>query len=178
MRYLIIVVVTPWIALALSGLWRGCRGGVYIVRCRKPGAPWGLPIIGRHFGYVGETSSFAHRERQHKGTYLATDTFRTGPGKPWSDLKPRFYRIPLPFRWVRKSAETILEWTLLPVYNVKKQPPYNFRKISPAAAVRQRKIRDSEALGWWMPRMVSGIRMYHIVGYGMVAAGIYMGVLR
>lgn len=154
------------------------RGGCYIVRCRKPGAIWGLPIVGRHTAYVGETSSFAHRERQHTGKYLETDTFRVGPGKPWSDLNPRFYRIPLPFKWMRKAVEPMLVYVLCPVYNVKLQPPWNFRRVSLKAAKRQRWVRNSEALGWWLPRMVSGIRIYHIVGYGMIAAGLYMGVMR
>jgi hypothetical protein len=179
MRYLIIIMLAPWVALALTS-WcsRGSRGGVYVVRCRKPGAPFGLPFIGRHFGYVGETSSFAHRERQHNGKYLATDTFRTGPGKPWRDLNPRFYRIPLPFRWVRKLGETFLIWTLLPVYNVRKQPPYNFRKISLSAAQWQARVRSSEAFGWWLPRAVASVRAYQIVGFGAIVAGLYMGVIR
>jgi hypothetical protein len=150
-------------------------GGCYVWRTRKPGAVWGLPIIGRHFAYVGQTGSFAHRERQHTGKYLATDTFRVGH-RPWSDLHPRCYRIPLPFKWMRVALEPLLVAILCPVYNKQLQPPYNFRKISPRTAAWQRRMRDRESTGWWLPRAVASVRLYHIIGYGAIAAGLYLGM--
>jgi hypothetical protein len=135
--------------------------GVYVWRTRKPTAIWGLPIIGRHFGYVGETSSFGARERQHMGRPRPGDRYPT-KGQPWSDLDPKCYRIPLPGRWMRKTAEALLIWALLPVYNIKLNR-INPRRIRKERSLAQRARRDSArngsklamvtgpalALRWW-----------------------------
>lgn len=111
------------------------KGGIYLIRTRKPHAVLGLPIIGRHNGYVGLTSSYYHRERQHLlggGVYNARR-------KDWADLEPKFYRLlPLPnWRWLLELAEWVAIGLLLPVYNVKKQAPWNVRRISPRKAESQ-----------------------------------------
>lgn len=115
------------------------RGGVYVYRARKPGARLNLPIISRHFVYVGETSSFRHRHEQHTvggGAYNAV-------AKPWNDLDPRVVlRIALPnVKWLRRSVETVLILLTAPVYNVAKNR-WNPRRIPPLVAYRQRRTRD------------------------------------
>ena len=107
------------------------KGGVYIYRVRKPSAILGWPIIGRHFGYVGETVSFWHRDRQHKES------------QPWSDLNPKCYRIPLPgWKPLLLTVETLVILLVWPVYNHKKNL-WNPRRIPLSAARRQREARDS-----------------------------------
>jgi hypothetical protein len=125
--------------------------GVYIIRTRKPHAPLGLPLIGRHVGYVGQTNSFDHRIRQHLyggGKYMAKP-------KPWADLSPKVRYIHLPpWRWLMLAVELALIWTLCPVYNVQRQPVYNIRRIRSKAAARQRATRDRMPLAWLLPLAV------------------------
>ena len=115
------------------------KSGVYVYRTRKPNAIIGLPIIGRHFGYVGETTSFYHRDKQHLlggGTYDATQ-------KPWSDLEPKRYCISLPpWKWLLRSVETLVILLTWPVYNDRKNR-WNPRRITLSAARRQRIARDT-----------------------------------
>jgi hypothetical protein len=112
-------------------------GGVYVWRTRKPGAWLGLPLIGRHFAYVGETTSFSHRERQHRES------------QPWCDLEPKVYRIRLP-RWkpLLHLVETLLILLLWPVYNHKKNL-WNPRQISLRTAKAMRESRDRRRFGWF-----------------------------
>lgn len=110
------------------------RGGVYIYRTNKPGAIFGWPIFGRHFGYVGETVSFAHRHKQHLDK------------QPWSDLRPHCYRIPLPgWKWLLHAVETLLILVLMPVYNHKKNL-WNPRRIPLDTARLLRRERDGRSL--------------------------------
>lgn len=121
--------------------------GCYLWRTRKPGSMLGLPFIGRHNAYVGQTSSRYHRDRQHEfggGAYGAV-------GKPWSDLDPKVYPLPCLFpswKWSRLLCETL--WTLIlwPVYSIQKNR-WNPRRIKPRTAERQRWRRDAaRARGW------------------------------
>jgi len=128
------------------------KGGLYVWRVNKPHALLGWPIIGRHFGYAGMTNSFYHREKQH----LEGSMTYGKVSARWSDLRPKVYRIPLPNfilhgRYRRKvtfALETLMIAVLCPVYNVKQQPPWNFRKIPPARAYAMRAARDSYGRGW------------------------------
>jgi hypothetical protein len=119
--------------------WRNC--GCYAWRTRKPSAPIGLPFIGRHFAYVGETGSRRHRDVQHAaggGTYNAVR-------KDWADLDPKVYPLPCPFpqwKWTRKAMETLYMFLLWPVYNDQKNK-WNPRRISLNRARRQRIERDT-----------------------------------
>lgn len=147
------------------------KGGIYLFRTRKPRAPLGFPVIGRHNAYVGLTSSYYHRERQHRyggGVYGAIQ-------KSWADLEPKFYRIlPLPnWRWLLHLAETLAIWVLCPVYNVKKQPPWNLRKVSPRKAESQRWARDKLGrldavmrlvLRWCIYLSVAGLSLWAYLG--------------
>ncbi len=111
---------------------------MYAYRTRRPSG------LGRHWGYVGQTSSFWHRHRQHCG--LETLTAGDWPprsGQPWADLDPRCYRIPLPnWKWLRLTVETLLIAVLWPVYNVQKNR-WNPRRITPAHARAQRFDRNA-----------------------------------
>lgn len=119
--------------------WR--TKGCYVWRTRKPGSPLGLPFIGRHFAYVGETGSRYHRDRQHEyggGRYGAV-------AKPWSDLAPKAYPLPCLFpswKWSRKAQEKLWIRLLLPVYNSEWNKG-NPRRIKPGTAEKQRWSRDA-----------------------------------
>lgn len=120
-------------------------GGVYVWRTRKPHAVVGLPIIGRHTGYVGETNRFARRGQEH---LRGSDRYQTiVKPKDWADLAPKVYEFPLPdWRWLRLAVERLLVAVLCPVYNVQLQPPWNVRRITPKRAAAQRFARDQFGL--------------------------------
>lgn len=126
----------------MSKAWR--RRGVYLWRCRKPHSWLGLPLIGRHNAYVGETSSRFHRDRQHLhggGRFGAVQ-------KPWADLDPKCYPLPCLFpgwTWVRRGQEKLYIWLLLPVYNAAWNKA-NPRRIKPGKAEQQRWRRDRNKL--------------------------------
>lgn len=151
------------------------RGGLYVARTDKPHAFLGLPIIGRHTGYVGMSNSFKIREGQHRNGSV---TYGTTPAS-WSDLRPKFYRIPLPRfilhgkhrRKVTKALETLLIYALCPRYNVAQQPPWNVRKTSRASAARERARRDMLGVGYRITRWA--LRMLVWVVIIGVAIGVY-----
>jgi hypothetical protein len=144
------------------------RGGVYVIRTRKPSAVLGLPLIGRHVGYVGLTNSFIRRKKQH----LEGDRRYNVSAKDWADLAPRFYPlIPLPdWRWLLELVESLVIWALCPVYNVQKQAPWNLRKIQPSRARAQRVLRDSMGLTYRLGR--SALRLLLLAG--LVALALYV----
>lgn len=115
-------------------------GGVYVWRTRKPHAVIGLPIIGRHTGYVGETNSFRRRGGEHiEGTSRYRELVRA---KDWADLSPKVYEISLPdSRRLRLLVEWLLIKILLPVYNDRHNRS-NPRRISLKRARAQRFARD------------------------------------
>jgi hypothetical protein len=134
------------------------RGGVYVYRTRKPGARLNLPIISRHFGYVGETSSFWHRHAQHSET------------QPWADLDPRCYRIGLPaWKPLLRTVETLVILCTWPVYNHAKNQ-WNPRRIPLGMARRMRAARDR---GQWYP----SVRLIHVLTVLLLvlAAAYYFG---
>lgn len=133
------------------------RGGVYVWRTRKPGAIWGLPIIGRHFAYVGETTSFSHREAQHR------------ENQPWSDLEPVcVLRIPLPaWKPLLRAVETLLIVLLWPVYNHSKNL-WNPRRIDLRTARLMRQARDRGEM--WVYRVWLALR-------GIVSLAVLLGSL-
>jgi hypothetical protein len=66
--------------------------------------------------------------------------------KPWADLKPSWYFIPLPYvKPILHTAETLLMLALWPVYNHQKNL-WNLRRIPLKTAKRQRGQRD--LTGW------------------------------
>lgn len=118
------------------------KGGVYVYWTRKPGARYNIPVLSRHVGYVGQTSSFWHRHRQHMGLGGLMVLSNPRSEKPWADLDPVCYRISLPnVRWLRLMVEALLIWTLFPVYNVQLNR-HNPRRIKPWTAQEQRRLRN------------------------------------
>lgn len=128
------------------------NGGIYAYRTRKPGARLRIPLLSFHWGYVGRTSSFYHRHRQHTlggGAYGAE-------AKPWADLVVRCYRLPCP-RLLQPPLEALAIWTLMPVYNVALNR-HNPRRIRPMAARQQRLWRNHG-------RRLPSVRVIHVVLY-------------
>jgi len=153
---------------------KGYRGaGVYVFRTRRPGIigrmPMWLPvaagllswplllmlgypgwpallvllILPRHFAYVGESNAVRLRKKAHLEGSLKYDT----PPKPWADLDPSWYFIPLPGapKAILRLVEAIVIQLLWPVYNHQKNLT-NPRRIPLSAAKRQRGQRDFT--GW------------------------------
>ena len=128
------------------GWWRSqpvTREAIYAYRTRKPWARWGLPIIGRHWAYVGRTNDLARRDDEHLvggGRYGAVP-------KDWADLEPRRYVL-VGYRRRREPRTHLLEWAavrlLWPVYNVSMNR-WNPRRIKPYDARRQRQARNISA---------------------------------
>lgn len=116
-------------------------GGVYAYRARKPWARFRIPLVSYHFAYVGESSSFFHRHRQHM---LGESSFGPCAPKDWADLDAYVaFRIPLPnWRWLRRSVETVVILAVWPVYNVQKNR-WNPRRIKPLVARKHRRMRKS-----------------------------------
>jgi hypothetical protein len=122
-----------------------CSGGIYLIRTRKHHVPFGLPIIGRHNGYVGKSKVYSLRWKQHLkggGTYRSV-------AKEWADLDPMPIRlIPLPrlftdtLPWVMTALEALCIWVLLPVYNDKLNR-HNPRRVPLAKQRVQRALRDT-----------------------------------
>lgn len=113
--------------------------GVYVFRTRRPGLFGHVPILGRHFAYVGESRHVRSRWSQH---VIGSVRYNMLP-KPWTDLKPSWYFIPIPFapKWLLLSIETALIALLWPVYNYQKNL-WNPRRIPLRSAQRQRGSRD------------------------------------
>ncbi len=133
------------------------RGGIYVYRCRKPGAFLGWPIIGRHTAYVGGTTSFYHRHGQHMEQ------------QPWSDLAPRCYRIPLPtWKPLLHAAETLAILLLWPVYNHSKNL-WNPRRIDLKTAKAMRYSRDRR-IGGLIFRLWLGVRTLAFLGFAATIA--------
>lgn len=151
------------------------RGGIYAWRTRKPWALLGLPLIGRHWGYVGMTNSYSARQGQHlRGsiTYGTRDAL-------WSDLSPRCYRIlPLPAfilhgrhrRKVTLLIETLMIWLLCPVYNVRQQAVWNVRRRSKVRAARERAARDQIGFVLRIPWFVARMLLWGLLWMGVLYA--------
>jgi hypothetical protein len=107
------------------------KGGVYVYRARKPAARLRIPVLSYHFVYVGETTSFYHRHRQHTEQ------------RPWADLEPRVVaRIPLPsWKWLLHLVEALVILAVWPVYNHRKNL-WNPRRVSLPMQAMQRRHRD------------------------------------
>jgi hypothetical protein len=128
---------------------RRLQGGIYLFRTNKPQAILGVPIIGRHNGYVGQSNAYRLRWSQHTaggGKFKST-------AKPWSDLDPEPWRIlPLPAwtflraPWLVDALEALCIFLLAPVYNDKLNK-WNLRRISLKKQASQRRFRE-DAPAW------------------------------
>lgn len=139
-------------------------GEVYAYRTRKPGALLGLPLIGRHWGYVGQTRNPKMRDREHLeggGRYGAAP-------KDWADLEPRRYvlfRLKHCPQWVLDLAEVVAIRLLLPVYNVQHNRG-NPRRVKPAVARAQRRGREMTRMSWsphFTPAHLAGLLLAAVV---------------
>jgi len=126
------------------------QGGIYLFRTNKPWAILGLPIIGRHNGYVGQSVAYSLRWRQHTA---GGGKFKS-VAKAWSDLDPEAWRIlPLPgwmfarTPWAVNFLELLCIVLLAPVYN-DKMNHWNLRRISKQRAHSQRTWRE------WAPLLL------------------------
>lgn len=124
--------------------WRRRRPGIYLARTRVHG--------GRRYenGYVGMSNHLDRRQAEHegRGRYGA-------PAKPWIDLEPRWFRLPLPwwmgFSWVLLPIEYVAIKVLLPRYNVTHNLT-NPRRVTPYEQKRQRLERDGQRRRMWSHR--------------------------
>lgn len=116
--------------------------GAYIFRTRRPGLLGRIPLIGRHTAYVGESAHVRSRYREHVEGSVKYNAFP----KPWAELEPTWYYIPLPpGKWLRLWVETVLIALLWPVYNHQKNL-WNPRRIPLKSARRQAAQRA--VMGW------------------------------
>lgn len=147
--------------------WTGLAGAVIAGTAGELlGVPWyltaplGLSLSGRHFAYVGETTSFRDRHAQHMGNIGSGAKFEQR-AKPWADLDPRCvarFRLPR-WKWLLRSTETLIMLLTWPVYNDKKNR-WNPRRIPLVSARRQRFARERRSLGvsW-------NFRAAHVLGF-------------
>ena len=151
----------------MSARWR-MPGAVYAYRTRKPGALWGLPLLGRHWGYVGQTRNLKARHREHMeggGRYQCIP-------KEWADLEPRRYvlfRMEHCPQWLLDLVEVVAIRLLAPVYNVQHNRG-NLRRIRPSVARLQRAARDGAG---WSPHFTPAHLLALLALSAMVVMGIY-----
>lgn len=134
-------------------------------------APAVLYASGRHFAYVGETTSFRDRHGQHMGN-VGTGAKFESRAKPWADLDPVcVLRIPLPrWKWLLRSVETLLIALLWPVYNHKKNL-WNPRRIPLTSQRRQRFARDRRSFGVsWNFRAAHVLSVIYWIVVGVMSA--------
>lgn len=119
--------------------------GVYAFRTRRPGLFGRVPLLGRHWAYVGQ--SVHVRVRRH--VHLHGSVKYNEMPKPWADLDPTWYFLPLPFAptFVLLAVETLGILLLWPVYNHQKNL-WNPRRIPLKSARRQRGQRDFSGWSW------------------------------
>lgn len=144
-------------------------------RTDKPYALFGLPIIGRHFAYVGQSNSFRRRDREH---LLGSSAYEAQVlPKSWSDLRPKRYAVPVFFpgwRWARERQEWLMIKLLMPVYNVQHNR-INPRRIKPATAIRQRMMRDKNRAA---RNAMAVLRAVLGLGFLLASAAIVMEMAR
>jgi hypothetical protein len=144
-------------------------GEVYAYRTRKSHAVLGLPFLGWHWGYVGQTRNPKARHGEH----LLGGGRYGKPAASWSDLRPRRYVI---FKlrhcpqWILNLVELLAIRILCPVYNEKLNRA-NPRRISRRRALRHRARRD---LIGWSPALHYG----HAMTFVSVAAILIGGWVR
>jgi hypothetical protein len=119
--------------------WEKTSEEIYAYRTRKPHG-FGLPVVGRHWAYVGRTSVPHLRHSEHM---VGGGKWRAKP-KPWADLEPRRFVICRKKRRMEITTH-FLEWfwikVLMPVYNVSMNRT-NPRRIKPWTQAAQRAHRN------------------------------------
>jgi hypothetical protein len=167
------------------------RGGVYVWRVDHH-----INRARRVFGYAGETNSFYFRARQHMGVsryHPETGQVVRGrgpgvpmikvPAQPWSDLRPKMYKVvKLPWwlcwKWVLRPLETLVILCTWPVYNDAKNR-WNPRRITTSQAKLDRARRDAGSARYvvrtWTAHLVRGVlqTVGVVLFLGVVALGAY-----
>lgn len=147
--------------------WKRC--GCYVWRTRKPHAIVGLPFIGRHTAYVGQTGSRYFRDNQHR---FGDGRYGVG-GKSWADLEPKVYPLPciLPHvKFARELQEKVWIKLLMPVYNTEWNKG-NPRRISPIKAQQQRWARDKHRLKFNIMPALLRVALMLVVFSGLIYTG-------
>jgi hypothetical protein len=139
------------------------KPGIYLARTRKHARP------GRENGYVGRSNNVELRRRCHLGTCR-----HPCPPKPWSDLDPRWYHLPLPWwlgwRWCLAPLEALAILLLLPRYNVQLNRR-NPRRVSPGRQVAQRVRRDAAGAGY-RAEQFAVTWLFRLAGTAFIATGV------
>lgn len=158
--------------------WRKVRrrkGGVYLVRVDHH-----VNRARRVWGYVGESVNFYFRKRQHLGTSrfdpftgkASATALHKVPVQPWSDLRPRWYYIPLPWwlcwKWILRPLETLFILLLWPRYNDAKNRWNPLRITKPMARIH-RMSRDQGTA-----TQVIRVWTAHGVRYALQGAGVLL----
>lgn len=176
--------------MSAASWWRKVKrrkGGIYLWRTDRhtPRPAWLRALIGnRENGYVGETTSFTRRDRDHRGqsTYARRVT-RKSMGqaaglpdvhllverttqKPWMDLNARRHTIialPWWLCWkpVLRALETLVILAAWPRYNHAKNL-WNPRRVALSEQKRQRQARDARG-----GRAYAGVQLARL-GWGFV----------
>lgn len=153
--------------------WSRTTEEIYAYRCRKPHAVWGLPFIGRHWGYVGRTTNGVRRDAQHRYGYVWDGERKEA--QPWADLIVKRYVVcgrKRRYRWSTHFLEWFWIWLLMPVYNVSMNRA-NPRRVKPWDAQRQRAARDEYGT---VARVVPAVGQWVLVG--VVGGAVVWGSLR
>jgi len=161
--------------------WKRRDGGVYLWRVRSHSNPFR-----RVNGYVGETNSFARRERDHRGksAYMREDgTVKASTEKPWMDLDPvchKVIRLPWWLCWkpVLRSLETLVMLLTWPLYNDAKNH-WNPRRVALSTQRLQRAARDAQTAAYRarVAMSVFGRRVLQVAGVLVILAGLVGSVV-
>jgi hypothetical protein len=140
--------------------WGWTAEEIYVYRGRKPHAPIGLPVIGRHFVYGGRTCDPGARDSEHM---TGVSRRSSGEPSPWSDLDVRRYTVfskkPRP-EWLTAFLERLVIKGLFCVYNWQDRNRLNPRTIPPKKARVQRANRDRTGGFSTMSRFVFRVLVY------------------
>jgi hypothetical protein len=155
--------------------WKRRKPGVYLVR-----ADHHYNRARRVNAYVGESVNVELRRLQHLGTsrfhpvtgVAKGNTMHKTAAQPWSDLRPVWHWIRLPWwlgwKWFLRSVETLAILLLWPRYNIKKNA-WNPLRIDPGQAKLDRRQRDEgsavQAFRVWSAHLAR----YAVQGLGVVA---------
>jgi hypothetical protein len=161
--------------------WKRREGGVYLWRTRAHANPFR-----RENGYVGESTSFRRRERDHRGktAYQREDgTVKASTEKPWMDLDAVCHKvIQLPWWLCWKpilwSLETLVMWLTWPRYNDQKNH-WNPRRVTLSAQRAQRAARDAQTSAYraHVAVMVFARRALQVAGVLVILAGLVGAVV-
>lgn len=138
--------------------WKHRKPGIYLVRTDRHLRP------GRENGYVGRSVNWEIRRKQHLG-----QDARHAP-KPWTDLRPRWIVLRMPWwlgwKWVLAPLELLAILVLLPRYNDALNHG-NPRRVTLSRAAAQRLARDVGDPWLARKRLAVTWGMYALRGVGV-----------